>query len=92
VHVRKTILAAAGDKSEVVGFGYVYAPTGCGGAPFAYHSQREIPRGPGMFSGEEGAFVFRAPRAAPAPSADELREFEEWRQWKRRNAESPAVK
>lgn len=68
------------------------ALTGCGAAPFAYHSQREIPAGPGMFSGEDGAFVFRAPGAAPAPSADERREFEEWREWKRRNAEPRPVK
>jgi hypothetical protein len=68
------------------------ALAGCGAVPFAYHSQREIPRGPGMFSGEQGAFVFRTPGAAPAPSADELREFEEWREWKRRNAQSPPVK
>jgi hypothetical protein len=68
------------------------ALTGCGAAPFEYHSQREIPRGPGMFSGEEGAFVFRAPGAAPAPSADELREFREWQEWKRRNAQPPPVK
>ena len=68
------------------------ALAGCAGAPFAYHSQREIPRGPGMLSGEEGAFVFRTPGAAAAPSADELREFAEWREWKRRNAQPPPVK
>ena len=33
---------------------------GCAAAPFEYRSQREIPEGPGMFSGEEGAFVFRS--------------------------------
>lgn len=36
------------------------ALAGCAAAPFEYHSQREIPEGPGMFSGEEGAFVFRS--------------------------------
>jgi hypothetical protein len=72
------------------------ALAGCGAMPFDYRSQREIPAGPGMFSGEEGAFVFRARPAAAEPtappSADELREFREWREWKRRNAEDPAVK
>lgn len=68
------------------------ALAGCGAAPYSYHSQREIPAGPGMFSGEDGAFVLRAPGAAPAPSADELREFRDWQEWKRRNAEPPPVK
>lgn len=36
---------------------------GCGAVPLDYHSQREIPPGPGMFSGEPGAFVWRMGKA-----------------------------
>ncbi len=43
------------------------ALAGCAAAPFGYHSQREIPEGPGMFSGEEGAFVFRGRPAVRSP-------------------------
>jgi hypothetical protein len=46
------------------------ALAGCAGAPFEYRSQLEIPEGPGLFSGEEGALVFR-PRQA-ARSAEEI--------------------
>lgn len=75
------------------------ALAGCGAVPFEYQSQREIPAGPGMFSGEDGAFVVRAgsDAAAQQPPPDwreseEYREFQEWRERKRRNAESSAVK
>lgn len=34
------------------------ALAGCGGKPFEYHSQNEIPKGPGLFSGESGGFVY----------------------------------
>jgi hypothetical protein len=69
---------------------------GCAAAePVPYHSQNEIPLGPGLFSGPEGAFVLRLHSAAqsPAPSpaqsaaprdADEEREYREWREWKSR--------
>lgn len=39
------------------------ALAGCAAVPLEYHSQREIPAGPGMFSGEPGAFVWRMERA-----------------------------
>ena len=35
------------------------ALAGCGATPIEYHSQTEIPRGPGMFSGDEGGLAFR---------------------------------
>ena len=38
------------------------ALAGCGAPPFEYHSQREIPKGPGLFSGEEGVFALGAAR------------------------------
>lgn len=76
----------------------------CAGQPVPYHSQNEIPVGPGLLSGADGAFVLRpfaTPPAEPAPSshepsasprdgsaaprdAAEEREFQEWREWKRR--------
>ena len=77
------------------------ALAGCGAVPFDYHSPGEIPQGPGLLSGEEGAFVLKVGKAAPyqledfqrwrgAPeSSDEYREFQdwrEWREWRRRNA------
>lgn len=40
------------------------ALAGCAAAPSEYRSQLEILEGPGMFSGEEGAFVFRTRPAA----------------------------
>ncbi len=39
---------------------------GCASQPLEYRSQLEIPEGPGMFSGEDGAFVFRTRAARPA--------------------------
>jgi len=35
------------------------ALAGCGATPFEYHSGTEIPRGPGLLSGDDGAFVWR---------------------------------
>jgi len=59
------------------------ALAGCGAAPFEYHSQREIPKGPGLFSGEEGVFAFRSGNTArPSDERSEQREFEEWREWR----------
>lgn len=53
------------------------ALAGCAAAPVEYRSAREIPPGPGMFSGPEGAFVFRS--GASAPSS----EYDEFIRWKR---------
>jgi hypothetical protein len=39
-----------------------------------YHSGNEIPAGPGLLSGPEGAFVL---------NADDYREYQEWRAQKR---------
>ena len=74
------------------------ALAGCGGTPFAYHSQREIPEGPGLLTGESGALVLFSDKkktdlpAATAQSAAgdaagdpaaELREFQEFREFRR---------
>jgi hypothetical protein len=48
---------------------------GCGAQPVPYHSGNEIPNGPGLLSGAEGAFVL---------SAEDYREYQEWRAQKRR--------
>ncbi len=40
------------------GIALAAALAGCGGQPVEYHSQNEIPEGPGMFTGEKGAAVF----------------------------------
>ena len=58
----------------------------CSAAPFEYRSQTEIPEGPGMLSGEAGAFSLRPGATLPARDSDEYREFQEWREWKRRQA------
>lgn len=68
----------------------------CSSAPFDYRSQSEIPGGPGLFSGKEGAFVYRPGEAAKvsadpeafeqwkrsAEGSAEYREFQEWREWR----------
>lgn len=61
---------------------------GCAAQPVPYHSGNEIPPGPGLLSGAEGAFVLRTgegqPRESAAPrNADEEREYREWREQKR---------
>jgi hypothetical protein len=61
---------------------------GCSAQPAPYHSGNEIPQGPGLLSGAEGAFVLRTgedkPRESAAPqNADEEREYREWREQKR---------
>ena len=43
---------------------------GCGGKPFNYESQNEIPPGPGVFSGKEGEFTLYSSESKPA-SEDE---------------------
>ncbi len=63
---------------------------GCSGKAFEYHSQNDIPRGPGMFSGEDGAFTLYSdaqgkPNAEKSASENEMRdfkEFQEFRRWK----------
>ena len=62
---------------------------GCAAEPVPYHSGNEIPRGPGLLTGEKGEFVLRtgdaAPRESAAPrNAAEEREYQEWREEKRR--------
>lgn len=46
------------------------ALAGCAAAPFEYRSSLEIPEGPGLFSGEDGAFVLRPPQAGRSASGD----------------------
>jgi hypothetical protein len=47
---------------------------GCAAEPVPYHSGNEIPRGPGLLTGPQGEFVL---------SADDYREYQEWRARKR---------
>ncbi len=73
------------------------AIAGCGAAPFEYHPATEIPRGPGLFSGEGGALVLRLDTPGEreefqrqkgagerSPEYREFQEWREWREWKRR--------
>jgi hypothetical protein len=63
---------------------------GCSGQPFEYHSQNEIPEGPGIFSGKDGAFTLGGgdaqsepdAEAAQAAEAAEATEFETFQRWK----------
>ena len=48
---------------------------GCAAQPVPYHSGNEIPDGPGLLSGADGAFVL---------SAEDYREYQEWRAQKRK--------
>ena len=75
------------------------ALAGCGGKPFEYHSGTEIPKGPGLFSGESGGYVLysdKKVKAEPPPAtaqavagdaagvpAAEFREFQEFREFRR---------
>ena len=52
---------------------------GCGAAPFDYHAADDIKQGPGLFTGSEGAFVFRPGQAKPAAASSEAEEFERWK-------------
>ena len=75
--------------------------TGCGARYFEYHSATEIPEGPGMLTGERGAFVVYSDRdpdeqdgSAPvAPrEADEQVEFDDFRafmRWREANRDTP---
>jgi len=62
---------------------------GCGAAPFEYHSQNDIPRGPGMFSGPDGVFAWRSGSQAEPPDRDSA-EWQEFQEWKRRKAAEQA--
>ena len=46
------------------------ALAGCAAEPVAYHSQNEISRGPGLFTGPQGEFVL---------SSEDYRAYQEWR-------------
>lgn len=74
----------------------------CAGTPFEYRSQREIPAGPGLLTGERGAFAIgeagrKAAASADAASASptgananrdqEFAEFEEFRAYRRARSE-----
>lgn len=72
---------------------------GCNATPTDYRSQREIPEGPGMLSGEEGRFVLFEGRraggggeAAPGPADEqafrEFQRFQEYQAWKEQARES----
>ena len=56
------------------------ALAGCAAEPVPYHSGNEIPNGPGLFTGARGEFVL---------NADDYREYQEWRQSKRRQGAAP---
>ena len=62
---------------------------GCGATPFEYHSQNDIPRGPGMFSGPDGVFAWSSTSDADAPDRDAA-EWQEFQEWKRRKAAEEA--
>lgn len=64
---------------------------GCAASPTDYRSQREIPEGPGMFSGDDGGFtVIRDGRPAGTSSTAsaseaefrEFQRFQEYQDWK----------
>jgi hypothetical protein len=46
------------------------ALAGCAAEPVPYHSQNEISRGPGLFTGPQGEFVL---------SSEDYRAYQEWR-------------
>jgi hypothetical protein len=52
----------------------VFILMGCAAEPVPYHSGNEIPRGPGLLTGPQGELVL---------SAEEYREYQEWRARKR---------
>ena len=52
---------------------------GCSAQPVPYHSGNEIPNGPGLLTGPEGAFVL---------NAEDYREYQEWRAQKRQQENS----
>ena len=58
------------------------ALAGCAAEPVPYHSQNEIPSGPGLLTGAEGAFVL---------NADDYRQYQEWRKSKGREEQGLPV-
>ena len=76
---RKTLFASLLTVAMVVG---------CGGKHFDYRSGKDIPEGPGLFSGDEGGFTFSTNKkaetsasACPSLSPEEYREFQAFRRW-----------
>lgn len=76
-------------RSTVIVFAAAVTLAGCASQePFEYHAASEIPEGPGLVSGEDGAFVLyssdqagmgaREPVPAPADQ-DRFRAFQDWK-------------
>ena len=73
------------------------ALAGCSATPFQYRPVTEIPDGPGMLTGKEGAFVMNTDRhdearsvASPPPASDqdEFLAFQAFRRWRETNRDS----
>jgi hypothetical protein len=78
---------------------------GCSAKSFEYRPTTEIPEGPGMLSGEKGAFVLYSGRdaanaisntreALKIPNGEhamdlDVQEFQEFKRWKEANRDSP---
>lgn len=63
---------------------------GCAAEPVPYHSGNEIPRGPGLLSGEPGEFVLKMGSSAAPRDASEEKDYQEWREERKRRQETPA--
>jgi len=63
---------------------------GCAAEPVPYHSGNEIPRGPGLLSGERGEFSLRMGSSAAPRDASEEKDYQEWREERKRRQETPA--
>ena len=63
---------------------------GCAAEPVPYHSGNEIPRGPGLLSGEQGEFVLKMGSSAAPRDATEEKDYQEWREERKRRQETPA--
>lgn len=63
---------------------------GCSATPVDYRPASEIPEGPGMFSGEEGAFTLYSDenKAKASEESREYRDFLEFKRWKESAKES----
>jgi hypothetical protein len=61
-----------GTREALMSVSLAAALAGCGGQPFEYHPGTEIPKGPGLLSGESGAFVLyssdKKVKADPPPA------------------------
>jgi len=66
---------------------------GCGATYSEYRSATEIPDGPGMLSGKDGAFVLysteKTQDADEAAESKNGRDFEAFKRWKEANRDSP---